>query len=175
MLQILDYIKCYEDVIDNDFCEEIIKNDVGFNRATISDGIVSKERTCYDKFVDSKYEGDIFNIISKAVKKYSDDIPVFTTGLSREDTGYLHLLYKGTEKGEYVEHVDHMDIYPRVLTLSILLNDDFDGGDFSFFKREYKGPKKKGSVLIFPSNFCFPHAVTPVSNGDRHAIVTWIH
>ena len=34
--------------------------------------------------------------------------------------------------------------------------------------------KKVGSAVVFPSNFCFPHAVTPVINGDRHAVITWI-
>ena len=46
---------------------------------------------------------------------------------------------------------------------------------FVFFDEEYLIEKKKGSIVMFPSNFCFPHAVTPVSNGDRHAIITWIH
>ena len=34
--------------------------------------------------------------------------------------------------------------------------------------------KKKASAVVFPSNFCFPHAVLPVKNGDRHSIITWI-
>ncbi len=72
-------------------------------------------------------------------------------------------------------HVDHMDLYPRVLSCSLILNDNYDGGDFVFFDEEYLIEKKKGSIIMFPSNFCFPHAVTPVSNGDRHAIITWIH
>ena len=54
------------------------------------------------------------------------------------------------------------------------LNDKYDGGDFSFFDGEHVVKKKTGSVVVFTSNFCFPHAVTPVTNGDRHAIITWI-
>ena len=72
-------------------------------------------------------------------------------------------------------HVDHGDLYPRVLSCSLILNDNYEGGNFVFFDEEYLIEKKKGSVVMFPSNFCFPHAVTPVSNGDRHAIITWIH
>ena len=56
----------------------------------------------------------------------------------------------------------------------MILNDNYDGGDFVFFDEQYLVKKKKGSVIMFPSNFCFPHAVTPVTNGDRHSIITWI-
>ena len=71
--------------------------------------------------------------------------------------------------------MDHFDLQPRLISISFLLNDNFKGGEFAFFGGEYKIPKKKGSALIFPSNFCYPHAVTPVTNGDRHAVITWIH
>ena len=40
---------------------------------------------------------------------------------------------------------------------------------------QYTVKKEAGSVVAFPSNFCFPHAITPISNGDRYAIITWIH
>jgi len=81
----------------------------------------------------------------------------------------------GSQKGEYKEHTDHGDITPRVLTISFILNDSYDGGDFVFFGGTYTVPKKQGSVVVFPSNFCFPHAITPVTNGNRHAIITWVH
>ena len=91
-----------------------------------------------------------------------------------EDTGYHHMLYKGNEGGEVQEHIDHYDVYPRVLSCSIILNDNYEGGDFYFFNGEYVIKKKQGSAIMFPSNFCFPHAVGPVSKGDRHVIVVWI-
>ena len=57
-----------------------------------------------------------------------------------------HLLYKGSEKGEYKEHVDHYDLHPRTLSCSIILNNDYDGGDFAFFGGEHLFfPKKAGS------------------------------
>ena len=71
-------------------------------------------------------------------------------------------------------HVDNLDLHPRVLSISFILNDNYDGGNFIFFDEKYKIEKKKGMAVVFPSNFCFPHAVTPVTNGDRHAIITWI-
>jgi len=33
---------------------------------------------------------------------------------------------------------------------------------------------KKGSVIIFPSNFMFPHYVKKVTKGERYSIITWL-
>jgi len=176
MIAIQDFIKCYENMLDPELCKKIIKEDShDFKNAIVKDGIISSHRKCYMKVIDKKFETNMYSNIGKFLKLYEKEFKYFTTGLSCEDTGYQHLLYKGEEKGEYKDHVDHFDLYPRVLSCSIILNDDYDGGDFSFFEGEYCVPKKTGSAVVFPSNFCFPHAVTPVSNGDRHTIVTWIH
>lgn len=173
-----DYIKNYENVLDDKLCDEIIKNSNNkkFDRATTGDGTRSKKRICYSSPLDKKFEKNIYESVSKILKQYDNSFKYFTTGLSTEDTGYEHLLYIGKESGNYAMHVDHFDLQPRVLSISFILNDNYDGGDFVFFeKNPFVVKKKKGSAVVFPSNFCFPHAVKPVSNGDRHSIITWIH
>ena len=35
-------------------------------------------------------------------------------------------------------------------------------------------PKKKGSAIIFPSNFMYPHEIMPVKSGTRFSIITWV-
>ena len=176
MIRIQDYIKCYENILDPEVCKKIIKEDThDFKQAATSDGIINSYRKCYSKQLDKKFASIIHESIGKVLKLYSEEFKNLAFGLSCEDTGYEHLLYKGKEKGEYKEHVDHFDLHPRVLSCSIILNDDYDGGDFSFFNGEHIIPKKTGAANVFPSNFCFPHAVIPVSNGDRHSIITWIH
>jgi len=177
MIKIEDYIKCYENVLDYDLCKEIVK-DVGikdFQRAMVNDSEISKKRNCHEKQLNKKYNKDLYTAVGNILKKYGQDFGFFNTGLTVEDTGYQHLLYRGSEKGEYTTHVDHFDLAPRVLSISFILNEDYDGGDFSFFNDEFLIKKKIGSACVFPSNFCYPHRVTPVTNGDRHAVITWIH
>jgi len=177
MNNITDYIICFEDVLDKKTCIDIINNaDISkFKKATVGDEKQSSHRNCYSKKLNDKYDKKIYEGVSKILHKYVKSFPYFSTGLTIEDTGYGHLVYKGSEKGEYKTHVDHYDLYPRVLSCSFILNDEYDGGDFSFFEGKHIVKKKAGSVVVFPSNFCFPHAVTPVTNGNRHAIITWIH
>jgi len=175
MIKIQDYIKCYTDIIGKELREEIIKSPHDFKRATVRDGDVSQARNCYASPLNKKFDDSMYESVGKILQRYQNDFTYFTTGLTTEDTGYQYLLYKGSEKGEYKSHIDHMDLHPRVLSCSLILNDNYDGGDFSFFNGKHIIKKKVGSAVVFPSNFCFPHAVTPVTNGDRHAIITWIH
>ncbi len=181
-MNILNYIQCFENILDPVICDQIIKrseNETFHSSTTLGDINVNDYRKCYDKPLNKKYEEYLFKTIGNVLIKYKEKVPYFSTGLSTEDTGYNHLLYKGSQSGEYKIHVDHADISHRVLSISFILNDDYDGGDFCFFDKKIHGnnfivKKKKASAVVFPSNFCFPHAVLPVKNGDRHSIVTWI-
>tara|TARA_R100001244_G_scaffold33982_1_gene31560 strand:+ start:1278 stop:1808 length:531 start_codon:yes stop_codon:yes gene_type:complete len=171
-----DFIRQYENLIDTKLCNKIVnQKDLSFYPATEGDGKLNTHRNCYDKPLEDEFNDDIFQIIGKVLNLYRQDQPWFLTGARTEDTGYTHLLYLGSKKGEYKEHIDNSDTNPRVLSCSLILNDNYEGGDFAFFGGEYIVPKKAGSAVVFPSNFCFPHAILPITEGDRHAIITWIH
>lgn len=80
--------------------------------------------------------------------------------------------------GKYEIHVDHFATSPRTMTVIINLNEDYEGGDFVFYNTTGKQIIKKeklktGSMVYFPSNFLFPHAVEPITKGVRYSIVIW--
>jgi len=177
MSELKDFIHCYENILDLKVCQQIIaaSEKLDFTRAGTQDGEITEHRKCYTREIGKEFESYIFKGVGKVLEKYSECHHHFHTGLTMEDTGYSHLIYLGSQRGEYKEHVDHFDMYPRVLSCSFILNDNYEGGDFAFLNGSYVIPKKAGSAVVFPSNFCFPHAVLPVSKGDRHAIITWIH
>ena len=90
----------------------------------------------------------------------------------KEDTGYMLLRYK---TGDYVKkHVDTSSDQHRTLSCSLILNDDYEGGEITFLDGEIKPNLKKGDLLIFPSSFTYPHQVLPVTSGTRYSIITWI-
>ena len=175
-----DYIKIYENVLSLDVCNKIIETTTQdtFNRAGIGDEqIDTKIRNCWSKPLNKEFDKEVFTAVAKILDLYKNDFKYFELGLNAEDTGYIHLLYKSSEQGEYKKHTDHFDLFPRLLSWSFILNDNYSGGNFSFFdgEDEYMPPNKAGSAIVFPSNFCFPHAVLPVTKGERHSIITWIH
>jgi len=58
----------------------------------------------------------------------------------------------------------------RKLSMSIVLNDDFEGGDFEIHGEDI--PKlPKGSIIVFPS--FMDHRVSPVTKGTRYSLITW--
>ena len=180
MIYLKDYIRCYKNIIDEELCKNIIKEPFSkFEEATIfgkGDGLLDTSyRRTHTKVLGDEFYQDLYNVYDKVIKLYSEEFKDFGTGLTLENTGFNHLIYRGVEKGEYKEHVDHADITPRVVSCSVILNDDYVGGDFAFFQGQHVIKKEARSAIIFPSNFCYPHAITPVTNGDRHIILTWFH
>ena len=51
-------------------------------------------------------------------------------------------------------------------------NDDYEGGEFVVAGKEIK--PNKGSAIIFPSNFMYPHQAKKVISGIRWSVVAWL-
>ena len=61
--------------------------------------------------------------------------------------------------------------YVRKLSMTILLNDGYKGGQLQFQSIINPPIKSKGSIIIFPSSLL--HRVTPVTKGVRYSVVVW--
>lgn len=170
-----NYIKEYTNAIPSALAHNILSQlDLAFYPATTNKGQINPHRNCFIKKLDEKFNDEISKIYLNVFKSYIKEFRFFDS-IKLESTGYDHVLYMGSKSQEYKDHVDYSrDKEERILTCSLILNDNYKGGDFRFFEGEYTLPKKANSAIIFPSNFCFPHAITPVSQGDRHAIITWV-
>ena len=73
----------------------------------------------------------------------------------------------------------HWSNFPRTLSVILFLNDDYKGGQVTFkcpktFENLLSVPPKSGRVIMFPSNFMFPHVVENIDEGLRYSIVSWI-
>lgn len=81
--------------------------------------------------------------------------------------------------GKYEIHTDDSVSTHRRLSIIVNLNEEYEGGDFIFFDPTNKKNiihreiLKKGTVLIFPSNFLYPHSVEPITKGTRYSLVSW--
>jgi len=86
-------------------------------------------------------------------------------------------LLKYEKDGFYNWHVDHGGSIPRTLSLIFLVNDDYEGGELCFMNPDgtdpIKIPVKKNRLIIWPSNFLYPHKVQPVKKGVKYSIVSW--
>lgn len=113
---------------------------------------------------------EIHQGLTEAIQMYKMQLVDPEIGITI-DTGYDLLRY--SDSAGYTQHIDNFTTFPRTVSCSILLNDEFNGGEFFFFNKAYSVKLTAGSMLFFPSNFLFPHGVAPVTNGTRYSIVTW--
>lgn len=61
----------------------------------------------------------------------------------------------------------------RKLSFTLLLNDEFEGGEFQMkLPDEVTMPLSKGDIIIFHSDSL--HRVAPVTSGERRSLVGWI-
>lgn len=79
---------------------------------------------------------------------------------------------------EYKCHFDDAQFkeqkeYHRKISVILYLTNDFTGGGTAFPHITYK--PKPGYALIFPSNWCYPHAGEPVLDGIKRVAVTWYY
>lgn len=78
--------------------------------------------------------------------------------------------------GHYQFHVDDGPTFNRKYSSILMLNNDFEGGSlcFNLDGKIIKMETKPGHVVIWPSNFMFPHAVEPLTKGVRYSVVSWM-
>jgi hypothetical protein len=85
------------------------------------------------------------------------------------------LKYENT--GFYTWHVDHFATVPRTMSCILLLNNDYEGGNLCFRNPdgtgEWEVEVKPNRMIIWPSNFLYPHTVKPVTKGKRYSVVAW--
>jgi len=79
-----------------------------------------------------------------------------------EHCDHIHSMFDGKIKGI------------PILSIVGVLNDNYEGGEFIMFKNK-KIELLEGDLLIFPSNFLYPHRVDPVKKGTRYSYVSWVY
>lgn len=92
-------------------------------------------------------------------------------------------LMRYNQGGRYLGHADSENIdietgqwkkiIDRDLSFLLYLNDDFEGGELSFYKLRYQVWPKAGAAVLFPSDHRYFHQAEEVKRGVRYAIVSW--
>lgn len=71
---------------------------------------------------------------------------------------------------------DHLDMNTwNRASCTINLNENYTGGEFSFFSGKHIEVFKTGDVMIFPAEHIWVHGTKPVISGTRYAINCFLH
>jgi hypothetical protein len=184
-LKLEDFIHVFDSIVPIELCDDILSeysNSTEWTGSEIgAENIENKNiRNCFSISLSSentisknykmrkKIDDNIFECAKNVMEKYQDIHETFKINI---DTGYDLLKYH--EGNFYIEHTDSFKYQQRSVSCSFQLNDDYEGGEFAFFGRQMMIRSGKGSVIIFPSNFMYPHEIMPVTKGTRYSIITW--
>ncbi len=181
-----NYIVVYENLLSPDFCDQLVhefQHPDEWNSALVgaqanvdrnirdADVISLSSRLVKQKNVKTrtKIEETLYTACTAAIRKYQATFPFCRIV---EGMGFELLRYQ--LGGYYRLHTDSFNKVPRALACSFALNDDFSGGEWAFFCGEKTIKPSKGSAVLFPSNFLFPHEIKEVTQGTRYSVVTWM-
>lgn len=179
------YISYFENAIDSKLCSTIInyyEKNAKWQASTFSTStgispITKKQVSMSDFWIgpELKYYKHLKESFVNCVNKYTKQHPrVIPENFTRFRMNRYSV---GGYMKSHIDNIHHSHGqqfgYPHITAL-LFLNDDYDGGDFILCDGEYEVPKKKGSCIIFPSNFMYPHEVKYVSKGIRYSVMTWI-
>jgi predicted 2-oxoglutarate/Fe(II)-dependent dioxygenase YbiX len=184
------YIKHYKNFLDKNLCEETVKQLDLLNESYWMEHGFHNPRTNKTKKVSGNKELSIAyaNHISTKndiMKKLWKSIDIYVKNLNfkwyKGWQGYTEIRFnkylKSKKMAKHCDHIHSMFDGERkgIPTLSVLgiLNEDYEGGKFIMFEdQEIKF--KAGDLLIFPSNFLYPHEVEPVTKGTRYSFISWV-
>jgi predicted 2-oxoglutarate/Fe(II)-dependent dioxygenase YbiX len=111
---------------------------------------------------------------SQKINKFSKDANILYFNAPQINDIEI-LKYENT--GFYTWHTDHFAQAPRTISCILLLNNDYEGGNLCFRNPDGSGEweveVKPNRMIIWPSNFLYPHTVKPVTKGKRYSVVAW--
>ena len=184
------YMANYENFLDEDYCKKAVKalkkaewSTHQFYQSKSND-YVSYENELSVSWSNIRQRKEIQNKLYEGLMRYCKELPK-VAGAPVHDwfngwNGYSELRFNKYDETTLMKlHCDHIHSMfdgsrKGIPALSLLgcLNDDYEGGELIFWddtEIELKG----GSLLIFPSNFLYPHEVKPVKKGSRYSYVSW--
>ena len=185
-LKLEDFIHVFDNMVPESLCDNILSeysnsiewtdSEVGNKSSPINKNVrncysisLSNENTISKNYmIRKKIDDDIFECAKNVMEKYQSIHQNFQISI---DTGYDLLKYN--EGNFYIEHTDSYTQQQRSVSCSFQLNDEYEGGEFAFFGRQMMIRSGKGSAIIFPSNFMYPHEIMPVTKGTRYSTITW--
>lgn len=83
-------------------------------------------------------------------------------------------ILKYGEGQQFTNHIDDHPSYHRRVSTVYYLNDNYTGGEINFPRFNVTFKPKANQMIIFPSTYVYNHSVSPVIEGKRYAVVSWL-
>ena len=181
-----DYLLKINNFLNKDFCKKTTKqlNKINWEDHYFKEYGKPLKKRSGDKELEVSFDSvinkkEIMDRLYLAIQTYQDRLkfPWYSSW-----AGYTEIRFnKYTKDKVMAKHCDHIhNIFDGkrkgIPTLSCLgaLNNDYEGGELILFDNK-QIELKAGDLLIFPSNFMYPHEVKPVTKGTRYSYISWVY
>jgi len=185
--ELKDYIRCYDEVLSQEFCSKVIKT---FEHDTEHHTRIDREqRPTFTEFnlkkryldADPKWmdiQINIQQVFVDYVSLYMKELdlgPDFPPTYSFEE---YRIKRYAPKTDEFKDHVDVGDYASarRFLVCFLYLNNTLEGqGNTVFPKLDYSIQPKCGRLLIFPSLWLYRHSGQPLKQGYKYIVGSYLH
>ena len=139
------------------------------------------EQVGFDSVICRPHHGMPFKVLHGIYQKYLREYADYIDSLGVAHVGYRKYIsfsheYRLLEYSQGSSVHPHIDgVYGVFGSFTINLNDDYEGGLFSFFNGKYKVELNRGDIIIFPVNHFTVHEVEEITSGTRYAFHTLLH
>jgi hypothetical protein len=175
---IKDYITVYDDVITSKSCDDL----VNFFEKNVEKSFKEEKK---DKSFQElnlqyfpQYRDETNELFKSFVDKYQKDnnIPdsCWPSSYELENTRFKKYLPNSNDRFDLHTDATIRETSTRFLAFFIYLTDN-ELGHTSFPTRDIKIQPKKGKLLMFPPNFCYPHIGEKVTDKPKYIIGNYCH
>lgn len=183
--KLTDYIKCYDNLINDELCQEIID---AYKQSSTT--YINREQrpTFHELNISKKYKAEdplwikpqkiLTETFIDSVELYMKDVDVardFPTKYTFEE--YRLKRYEANDYDQFKDHVDVQDYGSarRFVVIFAYLNTVEEGGETNFPRLDFSIQPKQGRILVFPANWQYRHAGLPVRSNDKYIIGSYLH
>ena len=181
---IRDYVKIYKNFLASDICDSTVahlescefKTHKFYNNYSSEYVYNESEPDTYNNT--TPFNDAIMQVNRAAILQYMTELEFpWCNSWKGYRSPKFNRYVPGTNMKEHCDHIhDLFDGNTRgvpILTIVCALNDNYQGGEFVLFQDEpYK--LDKGDIIMFPSNFLYPHRVDTVTDGIRYSYASWV-
>tara|TARA_B100000035_G_scaffold210766_1_gene180392 strand:+ start:4767 stop:5336 length:570 start_codon:yes stop_codon:yes gene_type:complete len=179
------YIKVWDDVADEDFCQKIIaqfESDIpNHNR------IDRDQRPKFTEYnISERYQAkdpawiqlqlDIQELFITYTERYIDEFQLGPDFPSRYCFEQYRIKKYATSSDQFKDHVDVQDYNSarRFLVGFVYLNTPHSGGETRFPKLDLDIKPVTGRMLMFPANWMYRHSGQPATGGPKYLLGTYL-
>jgi len=109
-----------------------------------------------------------FESFDPVEKDYMSEYGIFT------DWHDIYGILKYGKGQQFTNHIDDHPSYHRRISTVYYLNDNYTGGEINFPRFGITFKPKANQMIVFPSTYVYNHSVSPVIEGERYAVVSWM-